>query len=171
MNKAVTNGLLFGGTTIIIGLTIYTFSKPMFLNPGLRFILSLIIPITFMTKSGLEKRQELGGFARFTEILQPTFLTLVVGTLIFSIFQYIMMSVDYELLEIQKEIAVKSLESISGIMNMSEEDLADVQAIDPIEMKPTIRGLMMGLSKNFILGFIIAVVISLILKRKNLVSG
>lgn len=170
MNRGVINGLLFGGAALIIGLALYLINKPLFLDPTIRFILSLALPITFMSKSALEKRRELNGFASFSEVLQPAYLTLIIGTVIFSIFQYIMMSADFELLEIQKTIAVESLESISGLANLSEENLADIREMKPEDLKPTPKGLLMGLSKNFILGFIIAVIIAFLIKRKNLAS-
>ncbi|WP_235299173.1 DUF4199 domain-containing protein [Portibacter marinus] len=171
MNRGVVNGLLFGGVAVAVGVVLYLIDKPLFLSPTLRLLLSLAIPISFMVKAGLEKRKELGGFANFSEIIQPTFLTLVVGVIIFSIFQFILMSSDVELLEVQKKIAVESLESMSGLINLSEENLADMKAMDVKEMQPTIKGLLMGLSKNFILGFIIAALISLIIKRKNPAGG
>lgn len=166
-NKGIRYGILFGLSTIVIGLILYFINKPLFLQPTLKFILSIALPVVFMLQAAIQTRKDQNGFLTFAEALKPAYLTLVIGVIIFGVFQYILMSSDPQLLDIQKEIAVASLEKLSGLANLSEEDLANMEEIDPASLKPNPRAFFMMLSKNLILGFILAVIIAFIVKRKK----
>jgi len=169
-NNGVFHGLLFALIAVGLGLVIYAISKPLFLSPGLRFVLSLFIPITLMSRAALEERKKMGGYISFSEAIQPAYICLIIGTIAFAIFQYVIMNMDYELLEIQRDIAVESIQAIKDLANLSEENVASFQEITPEDLKPNLQALMLGLAKNFILGFIIAAIIAAIVKRKNIAS-
>ncbi len=167
-NIGLKNGILFGVACIGLGLLLYTIDKKLFLDPVLRLGLSLILPIIFMRKAGLDQKKELGGYANFTEVLQPIYLCLIIGTLAFSIFQFIVMSMDFELLEIQREITLESLKSLKSLSKFPEESLAQFEEITAEDLKPNLKSLMLSLAKNFILGFIIAAIIAAIVKKEKL---
>jgi hypothetical protein len=40
----------------------------------------------------------------------------------------------------------------------------------PEDLKPNLQALILGLAKNFILGFIIAAIVAAVVKRKNIAS-
>lgn len=169
-NNGAWHGVLLAGVIVVLGLLMYFLSKPIFLNPTLRFFLSLIIPITFMSRAALEERKSLGGYISFSEALQPAYICLIIGVVAFSIFQYAIMNLDFELLEIQRDIAVESIQALKGFANLSDENVATFEEMTPEDLKPNFQAFMLGLAKNFILGFIIAAIIAAIVKRKNIAS-
>ncbi|GLR16616.1 DUF4199 domain-containing protein [Portibacter lacus] len=169
-NSGVVNGVLFGLVVVILGMLMYFISKPLFLNPGLRFFLSLAIPIVFISRAALDERKKNGGFISFPEALQPAYICLIIGSVIFTIFQFIIMNADFELLEIQRDIAVESVKSLSGFANLTEENIAAFEEMTAEDLRPDFQAFLLGLAKNFILGFIIAAIIAAIVKRKNLAS-
>ena len=169
-NNGVFHGVLLAALTVGLGLVFYFVSKPLFLNLSLRLFLSLLIPITLMTRAATQERKKLGGYIEFSEALQPAYICLIIGTLAFSIFQYVIMNMDFELLEIQRDISVKAIQDIKGFANLSEENVATLEETTPEDMRPNLQVFMLGLAKNFILGFIIAAIIAAIVKRKNIAS-
>ena len=169
-SKGVRNGLLFGGTTLALGLLLYLINKEFFLNTTLRLVSSFVLPVFFMRKAILEEREERNGEISFSEAIQPAYLTLIIGVVIFSIFQYIIMTADFELLVIQKEIAVSSIESISGFAGLTEENIAQVREMEAEDLAPNVQSLFLGLAKNFILGFILAAITAAVLKKQALTN-
>lgn len=123
-----------------------------------------------MQRASREERTKLGGFISFAEALQPAFICLIIGSVAFSLFQYVILNLDFELLEIQRDIAVKSIEALSNFANLSRENVAAFQEMKPEDLKPNLQALILGLAKNFILGFIIAAIVAGIVTRKNIAS-
>ena len=169
-NSGVINGIYFAILTIVIGLVLYFISKPLFMNPSLRFGLSILLPVFFMQRAAREEREKLGGFISFAEALQPAYICLIIGSIAFSLFQYIILNVDFELLQIQRDIAVESIQALSDFANLSKENLAAFEEMKPEDLKPNLQALILGLAKNFILGFIIAAIVAAVVKRKNIAS-
>lgn len=166
-NIGVKNGLLLAASLVGFGLLLYMVNKATFLNPTLRIAFTLVIPIFFMRKASIEQRKDQGGFINFSEALQPAYLCFIIGTIAFSVFQFTLMSVDHELVEIQRDIAVESLKSISDFADLSEESIANIEEMDTDELKPNLKSLLMSLAINFIFGFIIGAIIAAIVKRVN----
>ncbi len=167
-NIGVKNGLILGGVLIALSMFLYLINKSFFLNPYTRFVASLLIPIIIIRKSILEQREENSGYIKFQEALQPGYLTLIVGVVIFSIFQFIIMSVDFELLEIQREMAISNMKAISEFAGISEENIAEFEQMKAEDLKPNLRTFFLGLAKNFIFGFLMVAICAFALKHENL---
>ena len=169
-NNGVKNGLVLAAVAVIISIIIYFIDKSLFLSPAIRFFASILLPVFFMRKAVLEERAELNGYIKFSEAIQPAYLTLIIGVIGFSIFQYIIMTMDFELLEIQREIAVDSIKKLSGFAGLTEENIAQFEDIKAEDLKPDLKALLLGLAKNFILGFILAAITAAVLKREQLTN-
>jgi hypothetical protein len=169
-NSGLINGVYFAILTVVIGIVLYFISKPLFMNPSLRLVLSVALPVFFMQRAAKEERSKLDGYISFAEALQPAYICLIVGSVAFSLFQYIILNLDFELLEIQRTIAVESIQALSDFANLSEENVAAFEEIEAEDLKPNLQALVLGLAKNFILGFIIAAIVAAFVKRKNIAS-
>ena len=164
-NFGVSNGILFAITVIGLGTLLYFVDKKLFLNPSLRFFASLIIPIFFMRKAALEQRESQGGLIKFSEAIQPAFLCLIIGSAAFTLFQFFLMKIDFNLLEIQREITVESMKEISKFMELPAENLEAFEEMTPEDLSPTLKSLVLGIAKNFIFGFAMAAITAVVIKR------
>ena len=166
-NYGVSNGILFAIAAIGIATILYFIDKKLFLNPSLRFFASLIIPIFFMRKAVLEQRESQGGLIRFSEAIQPAFLCLIIGSAAFTLFQFFLMKIDFNLLEIQREITVEAMKGISEFMELPEANLEAFEEMTAEDLRPTIKSLVLGIAKNFIFGFAMAAITAAVLKREK----
>lgn len=169
-NKGLRNGIILGLIAVVLSLAMYFFDKKLFLNPGLRLVLTIALPIILMRKAVLEERKERGGYISFAEAVQPAYLTLIIGSAVFLIFQYVLLSSDSELLQIQRDIAVESINSIKDFAGLTDENIAQMEDMTAEDLTPNLRGLFLGLAKNFILGFILAALTALALKNQKLTN-
>ena len=169
-NVGLNNGIKLTIALLILGVGLYFTNKELFMDPMLRVVVSLILPIFFMSRAALEQRKKLGGYLSFSEALQPTYLTLIIAASVFAIFYYFLLHSDYELLEIQRDIAVNSINMLEEFGAIPEENLADIKESKPEDFKPDIRALFFGIAKNFIFGFVIAAIIAAIVRREKPIS-
>ncbi len=168
-NHGVTNGLYLGLITVAYTLLFYFISTDLLFKWWLLLVIGLGLTIFFMRKAGIDTRTDLGGAISFREALKPTFLTLVVGALIGTIFTYLLYNViDPGLIDVAKEYTLAATEKMVGMFG--GDDAAVEQARAAIEEKDfaknySIRRLGLGYLVNLVIGFIIAAIISAVIKR------
>jgi len=166
-NTGVKNGLFFGAATVALYLVIYIINKRLLFSPVFGPMVSLVIPIVFMVLAAKATRNNQEGVMTFGESLSATFLTFVIGSLIYSAFSYLMTNIiDPSLLEIGKEIALEALDKVSGVFGMSEDQLDQMrEAIEDGGGNGFANTAIAWAFSLIFPGFIIALIISAIMKR------
>lgn len=163
-NNGVKYGLLAGLGVVVYTLVLYLVNDTLIF--GWASMLGMVIYIACMYKAGVDERSENGGFITFKEALKPTFLTYVIGSLIATIFTYLLFTViDPGLMDLQNEIAAERIQSMSGMLGEEgvEEALKRLEEQGAMKISDTALGYAMML----IFGFVIAAIISAIVKKKR----
>lgn len=126
-SPAVRNGILGGMAGVILALLFYIFNTKMFFS--IAGWLVIAVYIVFVVKAAREQKKISDAFP-FREAFKTTLLSYAIMNLIYIVFHFILMNVvDPGLVEVQKEIALETLEKMSGILG--EEGME--AAIDQIE--------------------------------------
>lgn len=164
-NPGFKKGLYYGASAVALYLVAYLINKRIIFSPGFGPVISILIPIVFMVMAARSTRESQEGVMTFGESLSPTFLTYVIGSLIFTLFSFVMTTmVDPSLNEIAKEVALEAMDKLSGLMS---EDQIDIMK-DAVE-ESTNTGIgttLMGWAFSLIIpGFIMAAIISAIMKK------
>lgn len=122
-NPGLKRGLFFGAACVAIYLLTYLVSKKYLFIPGLWPITGIVLPLTFMTLAARETRKMQSGFMSFRDSFSSTFLTFVIGTLIFTLLKYTMINiVDPSLLEIGREAGLESLDNYEAMLGPEQTD-------------------------------------------------
>lgn len=167
-NPAVKNGVIAGLATAALVLLCYL------INPrwifSLASILTTILFIVFMVKSVKEEKQ-LAEFMSFNDALKPGFVTYVVANLIYIIFYYVLLNfIAPELVTMQKEIAIETLEKMSGLLG--EEGIeAALEQMEARNFDFTLSTAALTFAWGLIFpGFVAALIIAVVMKDKKPVS-
>ena len=166
-NHGVFNGVLMGVALIIYTLVTYLIDPSLMFKWWLALIVGIAIYVIFMSRAGIATRTDLGGYISWKQALTPTFLTFVVGALIASIFNYILYAfIDPSLTDQMLDYTMETTENMMRRFGAADSDIED--ALAQVEE----RGVSMGpldILKQYvfslILGFIIAAIISAVIKR------
>jgi len=122
-NPGFKRGLYFGASTVLLFLLVYLISKKALFIPGLWPLTGIVLPLVFMVLAARDTRNMQDGFMSFGEALSATFLTFVIGSLIYTLFRYIMMNIiDTSLLEYGKEIALEAMDNYSELLGEEQVD-------------------------------------------------
>ena len=121
-------GVYFGGFFILY-ITILKFVAPKLIFTGtITTVLGFAIPIICMVMAGREIKQEQEGFMSYGEALKNTFLVYVIGSLIYSLYQYVLVNfIDPSLLEVQKEAVIEAGNWVSSFFGSNEEMMEEFQ--------------------------------------------
>ena len=121
-NPAIKNGVIAGIGAAAISLFLYIISARMIFS--FASLLTTALFIVMMVRSVREHRSSVD-FLSFSEALKPAFVTYVCGNLLYTIFYFVLLNyIDPGLLEMQKEIAMESIERFSGVMGEENFEIA-----------------------------------------------
>lgn len=164
-NPGFKRGMYFGGAAIAAYLLGYLINKELLFIPGTWPVTGLILPILFMVFAARDTRDLQDGFMSFSEALSSTFLTFVIGSLIFSLFKYIMTSIiDPSLLDTAAEVALERMDDLSGFFSEDQIDMMKDNLEEGGEVK--ISDTLMAWALLLIFpGFFYSLIISAITKR------
>lgn len=164
-NKAIFNGLLMGGASIIVTLLFY-FINPRFLMTTGAYIMYGIF-LFFMFRAVIDSRAQQGGFITFSEGLKAAFLSYVIGGLMYYLFNHILVAfIDPSLVEITKEVAIEAIEKMESFIG--EDATAEaIDQLDEVSYKPTLANTLMGYVISLIFGFIFSLIIAAIYKKED----
>ena len=166
-NPGFKRGLFFGGSAIALFLLAYLVNKRMIFSPGFGPLVTFVLPIVFMVFAAKDLRSDQEGFMSFGESLSVTFLTYVVGSFLYSMFNYVMTNiVDPSLLEIAREVALEAMDKLSGFFDEDQVDMMKEAVEEGTENSGSIMSALLGWAITLIFpGFIMALIISAIMKR------
>lgn len=166
-NHGISNGLILGGVSVAISLLFYVISQDLFFNWWLQILLSLAITIFFTTRAGLMTRRDLNGFITFSQAIKPTFTAIAIGMLITSLFNYVLYNfIDPDLAVALRDKTLEVTENMMRSFGAPEDQLDNAMAeIEKQNFMPTIGKTLQQYLFALIIGFVIAAIISLIIKR------
>lgn len=172
-NNGVKYGLFYGIGSSLLALLAY-FIDPILLFTFLDWqsILSLLLMVGLMYWSAKTTKEEKGGYLSFGEAFVPTFLTYVIGNVIYSIFIYVLMSVDPALSDVAATATADMLETMYSTIGFSEDQILEMseQVEDQMEGGNTysIGNTIVGIITSiFFFGLPLSAIIAAIVKKKN----
>lgn len=163
---SINYGLIGGMAAIALTLLYYLMNVRGFITYGAWF--SYLALGATMVMAGLAVRKYQDGYIEFKEGLKVTFLVWVIGTLLTTVFLYLLYNfIDPGLVDVQKEVTMELMEKFTA--NMDEETLEQINKTMEeqgfgLDMKKSLLTYGFGL---IFPGFIIALIVSLIIRRKN----
>ncbi|MEM1321762.1 MAG: DUF4199 domain-containing protein [Bacteroidota bacterium] len=164
---------------IIAGVLVAIYTVALYLvDPNYLFYVTLslvgsIIYIFCMRKAGLETRSDMGGYMTWGEAMKPTFITYAVGTLIGTIFMYVLFMVDESLPSLQYDSALASqqwiMESMGAPPDAIDQAREQMEAqMSPEQFEPSLlNSIKYYLGGLAIGGFILSAIISAIIRKKK----
>jgi len=165
-NVGVLYGLLNAGAGIVFTVILYLGGAKMFVNPIA--YLGICIPIVVCVLGGLAQRKQQGGYLEFSEALKVTFLILIIGSLIATIFQYVLF--NYIDVPFRQALAQESAAKTEQIMRRfgAPEEKIDKAVEETLNGNNyTIARLFLAFALGSIFWFIVALIVSAIIKRKR----
>ena len=163
-------GLLFGlinaGVSIVWTVILYLGGIKLFTSP-LNY-LGIVFPIVICVMGGLQQRKLQGGYLEFSEALKVTFLILVIGSLISTIFDYILLNyIDVPFREALMQDAAEKAERMLAKLGMPQEKIDEAMEQAMNKNNYTIGKQLLGFAFRCIGLFIVALIVSAIIKRKR----
>jgi len=164
-NSGVKNGVFLGLAILVFSLGCYFYNPKTLINSVALFV--YVIILFFMYRSTSEEKRINEGYLSFGEALKVTFLTYTIGTLIHTIFTYVMFNfIDPSLNELMREVSIESAEFFAELIG-NEAEME--QVYDQLE-KQDITMSFSVVFFNYLIGliipgFIFALIISAITKK------
>lgn len=165
-NTGVLYGLINAGVAIVFTVILYLGGAKMFVSPFA--YVGMVLPVAVCVIGGLQHRKQLGGYLEFSEALKVTFLILVIGSLIATVFQFILFNyIDVPFREALAQVTAEKAEQLMRRFGASEDQI-DKAVQDTLNGNSyTLGKLFLGFAFGCIWWFIVALVVSAIIKRKK----
>jgi hypothetical protein len=166
-NASLLYGLIFGGVSILYTVLLYLGGVDRFMGP-LRY-LAFVFPVVFAVLAALQQKKQQGGYLEFSEALKTTFTVLVVGTFFSVAFEYVLYNyIDVPFGQALTQRAAEILRKAMEKYKMMSQDKID-ETVDKMlnENNYTIGKMVMGFALKCILMFILALIVSAIVKKKR----
>ncbi len=165
-HPSVKNGIFGAITIIIVYLVLWLIDPKILVKFGSWF--GIIIGIYFMYRAGKEARDANEGFISFADVFKYLFITMALLTLIVSLFNFVLYNfIDPTLIEVQKEVALESVEKMANMLGNEDmvEEISD--SIDESNFDLTIGKVIQGWFVGLIFGAGLAAIMGAIMKKKN----
>lgn len=159
-------GLINGGVVIVYTVLLYLGGIKAYLSP--LSWLAIVIPIVICVLGGLQQRKLQGGYLEFAEALKVTFMILVLGSLLSTIFDYILFNyIDVPFRQALMQEAADKAEKMMEKFGMPQEQID--KAMDELlnGNNYTMGKLFLGFAFRCIGLFVVALIVSLIIRRKR----
>jgi hypothetical protein len=166
-NVSLLYGLLNGGVNILITILLYLGGVKWFMSPLL--YLSFVFLILFAVLAARQQKKQQGGYLEFGEALKTTFLVLVIGLFLSTVFEYILYNyIDVPfgqaLTQATAEKFGREMENYN-VMSQEKIDEAVEQMLNTNAF--TIGKMFFGFALRCIGMFILALIVSAIMKKKR----
>ena len=119
---AIKFGILAGIGTIIFLFLFYWIDRKLMLSPSVIWS-TFFLYLLGMYMACVEERKDNGGYLAFKDALKAAFLVYVVANIIYYSYNYLLFNfIDPEMLGIQKEYMITSIEELEGLLNNSSSE-------------------------------------------------
>jgi flagellar motor component MotA len=165
-NIGVTYGLISGLASVIFGLLLYMSGVKWFVHPVA--YLSFVIPILFAVLAGLKQKKQNEGWLEFGAALKTVFTVFVIGTLISTIFNFILLNyIDEPFRQALTQETAEKTQQFLQKLGVSQDQI-DKTVDDMMKGNSyTISKQAVGVAFICIFWFIISLIIAAIIKKKK----
>lgn len=164
-NPAVLYGLINGGVSILFTVILYLGGAQTFVSPIA--YLGFALPVVVCVIGGLQIRKQ-RGYLEFSEALKATFLIMVIGSLIATIFQFILFNyIDVSFREALAQVTAEQAEKLMRRFGASEDQIEKTVEESLNQNNYTVGRLMFGFVFYCIFWFVVALIVSAIIKKKR----
>ena len=165
-NLGVLYGLINAGVAIVFTVILYLGGAKTFVNP-IAYV-GVALPIVVCVLGGLQIRKQQGGYLEFSEALKNTFLILVIGSLIATLFQFILFNyIDVSFRQALAQVTAEQAEKLMRRLGAPESQIDEAVEKTLNQNNYTIGRLLLGFVVGCIWWFIVALIVSAIIKRKR----
>lgn len=171
-NPGIKWGIIAGVVIVLAGVALYLTDQQTLFSLKFNFIQLFICAITGLL-AGLEQKKKLGGYIGFKEALQPVFITFVIGTLIGTLFIYIIANyVDPGLPARMKAADIKSMEQMEAenrAAGVNDAELKDqLTKLKQQDYNLTFVASMLSYLTGLFLDFILAAILAAVIRKKRI---
>ncbi len=165
-NVGVTYGLIAGLASVIFGLILYLGGAKWFVSPIA--YTGFLVPIIIAVLAGLKQKKLNDGFLEFREALKVVFTVFVIGTVISTIFNYVLFNfIDVPFREALTQETVVKTQQMMQKFGASQEQI-DKASEDMMKGNNyTLGKQTLGMAFACIFWFVISLIISAIIKKKK----
>jgi hypothetical protein len=166
-NISLLYGLLYGGASILFTVILYLGGAARFMSP--LSYLGPVITIGFTVLTAYQQKKQQGGYLEFGEALKTTFLMLVTGSLLALVFEYILFNyIDVPFAQALAQATAEKLgEAMEKTKIMSQEKIDEAVEQMLNTNNYTIGKMVLGFAVRCIGLFILALIVSAIMKKKR----
>jgi hypothetical protein len=166
-NVTLLYGLLFGGVSILYTVIRYLGGVERYL--GAWTYLAYVFPIVFAILAAAKQKKQQGGYLEFSEALKTTFGVLVLGTFLTVAFEYFLYNyIDVPFAQALTQASAEKVGKAMEKYKLLPQDKID-EAVDKMLTTDnyTIGKMFFGFLLKCILLFILALILSAIMKKKR----
>jgi len=161
-NAGLTYGVILGLALIIFTLILYLGGVKWFVSPFAWA--GFCIPVVFAVIGGVKQKKANGGYLSFSEALKTVFLVFVIGTLISTLFNYLLFNIiDVPFRQaLAQETAViqeKMMRRFGAPESSIEKSVADTLSGNSYSISKILLSYAFGLILWFLLSLIIAAIV------------
>lgn len=166
-NHSVKNGLFFGLASIAYTLIVYLVSPKMLFSGFTGLLVALVMTVIFMVMAAKAERADNEGFLSYGEALKTTFFVFVIGSLISTIFSYILYNIiDPSLIDLMKESAVETATKMAEFFGAPEDQLDQIrEEVMNQDMSMGVGRMILQWVYSLIFGFIVSLIVSAVVKK------
>lgn len=171
MEKTANPGIKWGilGGIVLVLLNVITYiAGPAILFAWWNGLLQMAVFIVFAIFAGLELRKRQGGLASFKDVLKPVFVTFIIGCAIINIYQFVLYKfIDPQLTDAMKQYILESTEKALRMFKAPQEEIdKQLDELSKTNFNVSLAKSFMDFLKGIIFYFVIAAIISLIIRKK-----
>lgn len=159
-------GVLYGVTSIAYTVILYLGGVEAFMDPSVKYV-GVAIPVAFAFWVAWQLRKQQGGFLEFSDSLKTIFKVMVIGIILSSVFDYILLNIiDVPFSQALMQESSRQLErELQGKMSQEKIDEMVEKMSDINQYSFAMQGLTFAI--RCILHFIVALIVSAIMKKKR----
>jgi hypothetical protein len=160
-------GLLFGGVNILTTVIRYLGGVERFMGP--MTFLAYVLIILFAVLAAVNQKKQQGGYLEFSEALKTTFSVLVIGTFLTVAFEYVLYNyIDVPFAQALTQASAEKVGKAMEKYKLLPQDKID-EAVDKMLTTDnyTIGKMFFGFLLKCILLFVLALIVSAIMKKKR----